>query len=69
MSVFIPKQYKKEQITIRISAEKLTHIDQLAARINVSRSDFINQCIDFAMENMSELPQVAAPSGGAFSPP
>jgi len=52
MSNFVPKQYKKEQITIRISSEKLERIDDTAAKFDVSRSEFINQCIDYAMENM-----------------
>lgn len=38
MSDFIPKQYKKEPITIRIDLEKLNKIDKLAASYNLSRS-------------------------------
>ena len=49
MSGFIPKQYKKEPITIRISQDKLERIDMSAARYNMSRSEFINQCIDYAL--------------------
>ena len=55
MENFIPKQYKKEPITIRISSEKLEQVDQAAARFNVSRSDFINQCIDFALEKLPKI--------------
>lgn len=54
MSDFIPKQYKKEPITIRVSPDKLERIDKAAARFDISRSDFINQCIDFALENLPE---------------
>ena len=46
MSDFIPKSYKKEQTTIRIDAEKMKKIDELANSFNLSRSEFINQCID-----------------------
>jgi len=52
MSDFIPKQYKKDPITIRINFQKLEKIDRLAATYNVSRSEFINQCIDYALEHM-----------------
>jgi len=53
MSDFIPKQYKKDPITIRINFEKLEKIDSLAADYNISRSEFINQCIDYALKNMT----------------
>lgn len=53
MSNFIPKQYKKEPITLRIEMDKLKKIDGLAYKYNLSRSAFINQCIDFAIENMT----------------
>lgn len=51
---FIPKQYKKDPITIRIEFEKLERIDGLSAKYNLSRSEFINQCIDYAIDNMIE---------------
>ena len=52
MPAFIPKQYKKEPITIRVSMEKLAQIDQRAAEYDMSRSEFINQCIAFALRHM-----------------
>lgn len=57
MSEFIPTQYKKEPVTIRISFHKLEEIDRLAERFGVSRSEFINQCIDYAMKNMPDTEQ------------
>ena len=56
MSDFIPKSYKKEQTTIRIDAEKMKKIDELANSFNLSRSEFINQCNDFALEHMAPEP-------------
>ncbi|MGI6013647.1 MAG: hypothetical protein ACOX7K_05115 [Oscillospiraceae bacterium] len=56
MSDFIPKQYKKEPITIRISVEKLRMIDQAAEEFDMSRSAFINQCIDYALDHIHKLP-------------
>ena len=54
MPAFVPKQYKKEPITIRVSMEKLAEIDRRAAQYDMSRSEFINQCIDYAMEHIGE---------------
>lgn len=54
MPDFIPKRYSKEPITIRISLEKLELIESLAVKSNMSRSEFINQCIDFAIKNMPD---------------
>lgn len=55
MSDFIPKQYKKDLITIRIDFEKLEKIDKLASEYNLSRSEFINQCINYALDHISGL--------------
>ncbi len=54
MSNFVPKQYKKDPITIRIDFEKLEKIDTLSSKYNLSRSEFINQCIDYALDHMPE---------------
>ena len=54
MADFIPKQYTKEPITIRIGPDKLAQIDALAAKFNMSRSEFINQCIDYALNNLPQ---------------
>ena len=52
MAKFIPKQYKKEQFTIRMEQDMLAHVDELAVQYNLSRSEFIVQCVRFAMEHM-----------------
>ena len=49
---FIPKRQEKEVISMRISAEVLKEIDRQAGMINISRNEFINQCIAFALANM-----------------
>ena len=54
MSNFVPKQYKKDPITIRIDFEKIEKIDALSSKYNLSRSEFINQCIDYALDHMPE---------------
>ena len=53
MAEFIPKQYKKEPVMVRISFEKLELIDKLAYKYDLSRSAFISQCVDFAIEHMT----------------
>ena len=54
MADFIPKQYQKDPITIRLTPEKLESVDRAAADFHMSRSEFINQCIDFALEHMKK---------------
>ena len=54
MKNFIPKPYKKDPVTIRIDIDKLEKIDELSIRYNVNRSEFINRCIDFALENIEK---------------
>ena len=51
---FIPKQYKKDPITIRVPQDKLETIDRIAAEYDMSRNEFINQCINYALEHMKK---------------
>lgn len=60
MADFIPKPYRKEPITVRIDVEKLETIDKLAALYHVSRSELINQCIDYALAHAPALKKEAA---------
>ena len=43
MAQFLPKPYKREPVTVRLSNEKLERIDSLAAAFHISRSELINQ--------------------------
>lgn len=52
MEKFIPKRQEKEVISMRIPIELLREIDRQAGMINISRNEFINQCITFALDNM-----------------
>ncbi len=54
MAQFTPKQYRKEQFTIRMEREMLEKVDKLAAQYHLSRSEFIVQCVQFAMEHMDQ---------------
>ena len=54
MNVFLPKKPDKEVISIRISSELLKTVDENAAKVDISRNEFINQCILFALAHMQE---------------
>lgn len=49
---FTPRQYKKEQFTIRMESGLLESVDDLAAKYGLSRSEFIVQCVCFAIDHM-----------------
>lgn len=42
----------KEVISIRLPSELLKEIDENAAKADISRNEFINQCIIFALQNI-----------------
>lgn len=54
MKFFIPQKQDKEVISIRLPSELLKEIDANAAKSDISRNEFINQCIVFAMSNLKD---------------
>ncbi len=50
----IKKAHNNDKIvvSVRISTEKLTRIDELAGNFDISRNEFINQCIDYALDHI-----------------
>lgn len=54
MEKFSPKKSEKEVISMRISTDLLQTIDRKAADADISRNEFINQCILFALANMED---------------
>ncbi len=52
MPQFIPFKPEKEVISIRLNSELLKNIDSAAENAQISRNEFINQCILFAMEHL-----------------
>ena len=54
MEKFSPKKTEKEIISLRIDSEVLRVIDARATQIDISRNEFINQCIDFALRNIAD---------------
>ena len=54
MAKFIPQKHDKEVISIRIPVELLESVDESAAKADISRNEFIVQCISFALKNLEE---------------
>ncbi len=54
MEQFIPKKLEKDVISIRIETELLKDVDRRAGKADISRNEFIVQCIEFAIEHMEE---------------
>ena len=52
MNEFIPKPEKIKPITFRISEIQIKQLDKAAAAFHLSRSQFINQCIDYAISHL-----------------
>ena len=52
MVKFIPTKSEKIVISIRMENEKINKIDEIASKINISRNELINQCLDFALKNL-----------------
>ena len=41
-------------ISIRLEEQKLKELDELAGKTDISRNELINQCIEFALNNLEE---------------
>ena len=54
MEKFAPKKADKEVTTIRIPKDILDIIDMKSAAYGISRNEFINQCILYAIKNMED---------------
>lgn len=54
MEKFAPKKADKEVTTIRIAKDVLDIIDMKSAAYGISRNEFINQCILYAIKNMED---------------
>ena len=54
MEKFTLKKQEKEVISMRIPSELLARLDAKAAEYDISRNEFINQCITFALSKMDD---------------
>lgn len=52
MAKFIPTKSEKVVISIRLENEKINKIDEIDNKINISRNELINQCLDYALNNL-----------------
>lgn len=52
MKEFKPTKTEKTVISIRLDLDTLNTIDSNATKIDISRNEFILQCIDYALKNM-----------------
>ena len=57
MEKFLPKKHEKEVISMRIPTDILEELDTKAVAYGISRNEFINQCIRFALANMEDSPK------------
>lgn len=54
MKNFKPIKQEKAVISIRLDVDVLKTIDRLSNDIDISRNEFIVQCINFALDNFKE---------------
>ena len=54
MKEFKPIKQEKGVISIRIDLDLLKTIDELSYRTDISRNEFIIQCIDYALEHLKK---------------
>lgn len=54
MEKFVPKKDEKDVISLRISVRLLEVIDRKAAEIDISRNQFVVQCIEYALAHMED---------------
>lgn len=47
-----PLNNEKIVISIRMKESQLKKIDELAGKTDISRNEFINQCIEYALSNL-----------------
>ena len=47
-----PVSVEKAVVTIRIDSKTLEEIDKTASIIDISRNEFMNQCIEYALNHL-----------------
>jgi metal-responsive CopG/Arc/MetJ family transcriptional regulator len=55
MTEFNPSKTEKVVTTLRIEAGLLSEIDDLSAKADISRNEFIVQCVEFAMKHYPKI--------------
>ena len=52
MEEFKPIKTEKTVISIRLDVNMLKNIDEISAKTDIIRNEFIIQCIEYAIKNM-----------------
>lgn len=52
MIKFQPLKSENVVISIRLEDYKVQEIDKIASKIDISRNELINQCLDYALNNL-----------------
>lgn len=52
MSNFNPTKTEKTVISIRLDVDLLNNIDSFSQKIDISRNEFIVQCIEYAIKHI-----------------
>ena len=52
MEEFKPTKTEKTVISIRLDVNMLKNIDEISVKTDISRNEFIVQCIEYAIKNM-----------------
>lgn len=43
---------EKVVVSVRMDINRINKIDEIASRIDISRNEFINQCVEYALTNL-----------------
>lgn len=54
MKAFKPQKQEKDVISIRLDTKLIEKLDTISAGADISRNEFIVQCIEYALNNMDE---------------
>ncbi len=54
MNEFKPIKQEKTVISIRLDVDMLKKVDELSLQTDISRNEFIVQCIDYALKNLKQ---------------
>lgn len=54
MKEFRPLKTEKTVISIRLDVDMLKTVDNLSAKTDISRNEFIVQCIDYVLKNLKQ---------------
>ena len=54
MHKFKPRRIERITISLRIEESKVEKIDKISCKLDISRNEFLVQCIDFALEHLGD---------------